>query len=76
MRSFPGLLLAVLLTTPCVGCYFTWEVPVKEVSRLDGFRAPAERRITDKYGNDVSVDAETELRFQAAANPELPPSPI
>ncbi len=75
MASFPRLLLAVLLTTPCAGCFFTWEVPVKEVTRLDGFRAPGERELTDKYGNKFSVDEETELRFHPQPNPEYPPVP-
>jgi hypothetical protein len=75
MCSFPRLLLTVLLTTPCAGCYSTWDIPIKEVNRLDGYRAPLERRITDNYGNEVPVDGDTELRFHAKANVEVPEVP-
>ncbi len=48
----------------CSSCYSTWDIAPTELSRLQGYRAPAAAAIADKDGADVRVDEDTRLRFE------------
>ncbi len=67
MRShiLSRILLVAATAAPCAGCYTTWDIPVKEVHQLDGYRAPAPRVILDAEGEKVRVDHETALGFES-----------
>jgi hypothetical protein len=59
----PALLTAVI-AAPSAGCYTTWDIPVKELNHLDGYRASQPRVVTHQDGDDVIVDDDTQLRFR------------
>jgi len=74
MRTHPLLpiLLGATIAAPCAGCYTTWDVPVKAVDNLQGYRAPKPAVLTHQDGDDVLVDQDTELGFHfGPSTPDL-----
>jgi hypothetical protein len=65
--TFLPVLLATAVSAPCAGCYTSWDIPVREVNRLDGYRAPAARVVLSRDGEEVTFDQDTQLRFQAGS---------
>jgi hypothetical protein len=59
-------LVAALM--PCAGCFTTWDVPMKDVHYLDGYRAPVQQVATvTADGDEVVLDPGTQLHFQSGA---------
>src|SRR5580704_13644141 len=58
------LALVVAAALPALGCYSTWDIPTREVAKMDGYRAPAPAKVVlARDGDEVEVDRETALHF-------------
>jgi hypothetical protein len=75
--SHASMTLAAALFLSSAGCYTTWDIPVKEINKLDGYRAPVARVILDTEGDEVQVDHKTDLQFWALPPGQgVPPAPL
>ncbi|MGZ3453800.1 MAG: hypothetical protein ACXVEF_29615 [Polyangiales bacterium] len=55
-----GLVLCAF-TAANVGCYAHWDVPHRELPKLDGYKAPASVQLKDTRGKEVAFDDDTEI---------------
>jgi hypothetical protein len=53
--------LFLALTTPCAGCYSTWEIGPRGLPQLNGYRAPERREIVADNSDVFVLDQDTEL---------------
>ena len=61
-----GMVTGLIIATTCSGCYSTWDVAPKELTKLNGFRDRQKVEIVDQDGDPFVFDRATELSFQTA----------
>ncbi len=62
-------LLMAALGVSCAGCYTTWDIPTREMAKLDGYRSPEVRVIQDENGG-----GELSTAIPATPSPSHPPT--
>jgi hypothetical protein len=66
MKPISGLMAGVMIATTCSGCYSTWDVAPRELTKLNGYREPQQVPLVDQEGDTFAFDKRTELSFQTA----------